>query len=181
MVQSGSLAPCSGRLVAFASAEASLRSLARSVAHEYGPGGIHVAHIVIDGGINEVRLRTSAPQRAALDALERPEMTRAFIVDGRLDSSPIPNLALSISFRGPIPVIRSFRGRLGAPQNFFFRIKAPVCRSVRGRTHSGLRIGQYRFQDCIDGKPTVDHRPSEPESETMRPNSASRHIHSGYT
>jgi NAD(P)-dependent dehydrogenase (short-subunit alcohol dehydrogenase family) len=53
-----------GPFVAFAAAKAGLRSVAQSCAREYGPQGIHVAHIVIDGGIDGERLRTSAPQRA---------------------------------------------------------------------------------------------------------------------
>jgi NAD(P)-dependent dehydrogenase (short-subunit alcohol dehydrogenase family) len=35
---------------AFASAKAGLRSMAQSIAREFGPLGIHVAHVVIDGG-----------------------------------------------------------------------------------------------------------------------------------
>jgi NAD(P)-dependent dehydrogenase (short-subunit alcohol dehydrogenase family) len=54
-----------GPFVAFAAAKAGLRSLAQSVAREYGPRGVHVAHVVIDGGIDGERLRTSAPQRVA--------------------------------------------------------------------------------------------------------------------
>jgi NAD(P)-dependent dehydrogenase (short-subunit alcohol dehydrogenase family) len=53
-----------GPFVAFAAAKAGLRSVAQSLAREYGPQGIHVAHIVIDGGINGEKLRTAAPQRA---------------------------------------------------------------------------------------------------------------------
>jgi hypothetical protein len=42
-----------------------LRSIAQSAAREYGPQGVHVAHIVIDGGIDGERLRTNAPQHVA--------------------------------------------------------------------------------------------------------------------
>jgi NAD(P)-dependent dehydrogenase (short-subunit alcohol dehydrogenase family) len=48
---------------AFASAKAGLRSLSQSLAREFGPQGIHVAHVVIDGGIDGERLRSTAPQR----------------------------------------------------------------------------------------------------------------------
>jgi NAD(P)-dependent dehydrogenase (short-subunit alcohol dehydrogenase family) len=54
-----------GPFVAFASAKAALRSIAQSVAREYGPQGVHVAHIVIDGGIDGERLRSGAPERVA--------------------------------------------------------------------------------------------------------------------
>jgi len=62
--------------VAFASAKAGLRSVAQSVAREYGRRGVHVAHVVIDGGIDGERLRTNAPQRAAqagTDGLLHPD------------------------------------------------------------------------------------------------------------
>src|SRR3984885_5850607 len=50
---------------AFASAKAGLRSLAQSMAREFGPLGIHVAHVVIDGGIDGEKLNTAAPQLKA--------------------------------------------------------------------------------------------------------------------
>jgi NAD(P)-dependent dehydrogenase (short-subunit alcohol dehydrogenase family) len=54
-----------GPFVAFAAAKAALRSVAQSCAREYGPQGVHVAHVIIDGGIDGERLRTGAPQRVA--------------------------------------------------------------------------------------------------------------------
>jgi NAD(P)-dependent dehydrogenase (short-subunit alcohol dehydrogenase family) len=54
-----------GPFVAFASAKAALRSIAQSFAREYGPQGVHVVHIVIDGGIDGERLRSGAPERVA--------------------------------------------------------------------------------------------------------------------
>lgn len=65
-----------GPYVAFAAAKAGLRSIAQSVAREYGPRGVHVAHVVIDGGIDGERLRASVPDRAAqagIDGLLSPE------------------------------------------------------------------------------------------------------------
>jgi NAD(P)-dependent dehydrogenase (short-subunit alcohol dehydrogenase family) len=53
-----------GPFTAIAAAKAGLRSLAQSAAREYGPQGVHVAHIVIDGGIDGERVRAAAPQRA---------------------------------------------------------------------------------------------------------------------
>ena len=46
----------------FAAAKAGLRMLAQSMAREFGPQGIHVAHVVIDGGIDGERLRRSRPE-----------------------------------------------------------------------------------------------------------------------
>jgi len=65
-----------GPFVAFAAAKAGLRSLAQSIAREYGPKGIHVAHVVIDGGIDGERLRTAAPEfasHAGADGLLDPD------------------------------------------------------------------------------------------------------------
>ncbi len=45
----------------FAAAKAGLRMIAQSMAREYGPQGIHVAHVVIDGGIDGERLRSRWP------------------------------------------------------------------------------------------------------------------------
>lgn len=45
----------------FASAKAGLRMIAQSMAREYGPQGLHVAHVVIDGGINGDRLLSRVP------------------------------------------------------------------------------------------------------------------------
>ena len=46
----------------FAAAKAGLRMIAQSMAREYGPSGIHVARVVIDGGIDGERLRRGLPE-----------------------------------------------------------------------------------------------------------------------
>lgn len=48
---------------AFAAAKAGLRATAQSMARELSPKGIHVAHIVIDGGIEGDRLLAAFPGR----------------------------------------------------------------------------------------------------------------------
>lgn len=45
----------------FAAAKAGLRAIAQSMAREFGPQGIHVAHVVIDGGIRGERLLSRNP------------------------------------------------------------------------------------------------------------------------
>jgi len=50
----------------FAGAKAGLRMLAQSLARELGPRGIHVAHVVIDGGIATEFIRENHPERYAL-------------------------------------------------------------------------------------------------------------------
>ncbi len=46
---------------AFAVAKAGLRSLAQGMAREFGPQGIHVAHVIIDGVIDGEKSRTRFP------------------------------------------------------------------------------------------------------------------------
>ncbi|MEM5384416.1 SDR family NAD(P)-dependent oxidoreductase [Paraburkholderia phymatum] len=48
----------------FAAAKAGLRMVAQSMAREFGPLGLHVAHVVIDGGIDGERLHNARPQVA---------------------------------------------------------------------------------------------------------------------
>ena len=46
----------------FAAAKAGPRMIAQRMAREYGTQGIHVAHVIIDGGIDGERLRAFRPQ-----------------------------------------------------------------------------------------------------------------------
>lgn len=57
---SGSLRGKAG-FAQFAAAKAGLRMISQSMAREFGPQGLHVAHVVIDGGIDGERLRNAAP------------------------------------------------------------------------------------------------------------------------
>ncbi len=45
----------------FSAAKAGLRMISQSMAREYGPTGIHIAHVVVDGGIDGDRLRGRGP------------------------------------------------------------------------------------------------------------------------
>lgn len=47
--------------MAFASAKAGLRAVAATFARELGPEGVHVAHMIIDGGIDGERLNSRNP------------------------------------------------------------------------------------------------------------------------
>ena len=49
---------------AFASAKAGLRSLGQTMARAYGPQGIHVAHVIVDGGIAGDKIIQGLPQFA---------------------------------------------------------------------------------------------------------------------
>ncbi len=66
----------SAGFAAFAGAKHALRALAQSMARELGPRGIHVAHTVIDGGIDTEFIRENFPERYALkdqDGILNPE------------------------------------------------------------------------------------------------------------
>lgn len=62
----------------FAQAKAALRALAQSAAREFGPQGIHVAQVIVDGAIDGDRINTFLPGLKA----ERPP-------DGLLDPDAI--------------------------------------------------------------------------------------------
>ena len=50
---------------AAAAAKFGLRALAQAMAREFGPQGLHIAHVILDGGIDGERLNTRYPQRRA--------------------------------------------------------------------------------------------------------------------
>jgi NAD(P)-dependent dehydrogenase (short-subunit alcohol dehydrogenase family) len=60
----------SATFAAFAGAKAALRALAQSMARELGPKNIHVAHVVVDGGIDTEFIRANFPERYALKSQE---------------------------------------------------------------------------------------------------------------
>ena len=51
----------SAQYAAFGAAKAGLRAVSQSMAREFGPMGIHVAHVIIDGGISGARLKSRFP------------------------------------------------------------------------------------------------------------------------
>lgn len=66
---------------AFTAAKAGLRALAQSLAREFGPQGIHVAHVVIDGAIDGDRINKG-----------RPEVAEALGKDGLVDMEGIVDI-----------------------------------------------------------------------------------------
>jgi NAD(P)-dependent dehydrogenase (short-subunit alcohol dehydrogenase family) len=66
VIFTGATASIRGRAAttAFASAKAGLRSLAQSMARAYGPQGVHVAHVIVDGGIAGDKIIQGLPQFA---------------------------------------------------------------------------------------------------------------------
>jgi NAD(P)-dependent dehydrogenase (short-subunit alcohol dehydrogenase family) len=53
----------SARFSALAVGKFGLRALAQSMAREFGPQGIHVSHIIVDGQINTPRIQEMSPDR----------------------------------------------------------------------------------------------------------------------
>ncbi|MBK6656910.1 MAG: SDR family NAD(P)-dependent oxidoreductase [Proteobacteria bacterium] len=56
----------------FAAAKSGLRMVAQSMAREFGPLGVHVAHVIIDGGVAGERLKSLLPDleaRVGVDGL----------------------------------------------------------------------------------------------------------------
>ncbi len=59
---------------AFASAKFGLRAVAESMARELGPKNIHVAHLVIDSGVDTAWVRQRREQLWGKEALENPDL-----------------------------------------------------------------------------------------------------------
>jgi len=59
---------------AFAAAKFGLRAVAQSAARELGPKNIHVAHLVIDAGVDTAFVRTRIRQRTGSDEVEPDQL-----------------------------------------------------------------------------------------------------------
>jgi NAD(P)-dependent dehydrogenase (short-subunit alcohol dehydrogenase family) len=65
------------RTHAFASAKHALRGLVRALAAELGPGGVHVAHIIVDGKIWGARTCRRFPEARQADCVAPADMAAA--------------------------------------------------------------------------------------------------------
>ena len=68
----------SARFAALATGKFGLRALAQSMAREFGPQGIHVAHVLIDGQINTPTLREAQPDREESTTLSPEAIAEAY-------------------------------------------------------------------------------------------------------
>jgi len=59
---------------AFASAKFGLRAVAQSMARELGPKNIHVAHLIIDAGVDTAWVRQRREQVGGKEALDNPDL-----------------------------------------------------------------------------------------------------------
>ena len=59
---------------AFASAKFGLRAVAQAMARELGPKNIHVAHLVIDSGVDTAWVRARREQLWGKEALDNPDL-----------------------------------------------------------------------------------------------------------
>ena len=57
---------------AFSGAKFALRALAQSMARELGPQGIHVAHLIIDGGLDSAAIHARIKARTGIDREDIP-------------------------------------------------------------------------------------------------------------
>ncbi len=68
----------SARFSALAVGKFGLRALAQSMAREFGPQGIHVAHVIIDGQIDTPRVREMSPGREDHTMLQPDAIAEAY-------------------------------------------------------------------------------------------------------
>jgi NAD(P)-dependent dehydrogenase (short-subunit alcohol dehydrogenase family) len=68
----------SARFSALAVGKFGLRALAQSMAREFGPQGVHVAHAIIDGQINTPRVREMSADREEHTMLSPDAIAEAY-------------------------------------------------------------------------------------------------------
>ena len=67
-----------GGTIGFTAAKFAARGMAMDMAQEFGPEGVHVAHVVIDGQIDSPRVREQSPARDADTFLDPDEMAETY-------------------------------------------------------------------------------------------------------
>jgi NAD(P)-dependent dehydrogenase (short-subunit alcohol dehydrogenase family) len=67
-----------GGAIGFTAAKFAARGMAMDMAQEFGPEGIHVAHVVVDGQIDEPGARGMSPDRADETFLDPDEMAETY-------------------------------------------------------------------------------------------------------
>lgn len=79
-----------------------LRALAQSMAREFGPQGVHVAHVVIDGQIETPRLRAEQPDRDESTTLSPEAIAETY---WQLHTQDVTAWTLELDLR---PAVESF-------------------------------------------------------------------------
>ena len=67
-----------GGTIGFTAAKFAARGMAMDIAQEFGPEGVHVAHVVIDGQIDTPSARDRSPDRADETFLDPDEMAETY-------------------------------------------------------------------------------------------------------
>lgn len=67
-----------GGTIGFTAAKFAARGMAMDIAQEYGPEGVHVAHVVIDGQIDSQGVRERLPERDPETFLDPDEMAETY-------------------------------------------------------------------------------------------------------
>ena len=67
-----------GGTIGFTAAKFAARGMAMDIAQEYGPEGVHVAHVVIDGQIDSQGVRERLPERDPETFLDPDEMAEKY-------------------------------------------------------------------------------------------------------
>ena len=92
----------SARFSALAVGKFGLRALAQSLAREFGPQGIHVSHVIIDGQINTPRIQEMSPEREDLTMLSPGAIAETY---WQLHSQDRTTWTLELDLR---PAVESF-------------------------------------------------------------------------
>ena len=92
---------------AFASAKFGLRAVAQAMARELGPKNIHVAHLIIDSGVDTEWVRQRRIEALGPGALDNPDLADAAVVGRGILLAALPAAAQRLDVRaGNTPVRR---------------------------------------------------------------------------
>src|ERR671917_2371873 len=101
----------SARFAALAVGKFGLRALAQSMAREFGPQGVHVAHVIIDGQISTPRVRGMYPDREEHTMLSPDAIAQTY---WQLHSQDPTAWTLELDLRPSVEGFRSSRPEPGA-------------------------------------------------------------------
>ena len=169
---------------AFASAKFGLRAVAQSAARELGPKNIHVAHLVIDSGVDTAWVRDRIKEHegaAALENLEPGRLMTACIRSRRPTGSSISSLATRghsnrkfvPSEKNGDPMVKvEFHFDFGSPNAYLSHLVIPEIEKRTGIEFE-LRAGSAGWRLQADEQSLAGTKPRRNQKQTCS-TSASR-------
>ena len=125
---------------AFASAKFGLRAVAQAMARELGPKNIHVAHLIIDSGVDTAWVRERREQLWGKEALNNPDL----LMPPASVAASYWQLTSSRAAPGPSSLKSGRSGKSGRDANSEWRIANGRSYSPFATRHSPLKNNNKR-------------------------------------